>query len=137
MKRESLRQLSLYLVVGVMTTLINIASYFCLTRLLGCAIMPATAIAWVVAVMFAFVANKWVVFRARNLSPTAVFREMVAFFSCRLATGLIDTVAMGFFVEVLGFPDVAMKALANCLIIVGNYLASKYVVFRKITSSGA
>ena len=38
---------------------------------------------------------------------------------------------MGIFVEMLGFPDVLMKVAANVMIIVGNFLASKYIVFRE------
>lgn len=131
MKKQSLYQMSLYLMVGVMTTLINIAAYYFCTRWGSLAVMPATMIAWLLAVLFAFVGNKWLVFRSRNLTAGIIVREFFAFVSCRLATGVIDIVAMGFFVDMLGFPDVLMKVVANGMIIVGNFLASKYIVFKE------
>ena len=131
MKKQSVYQMSLYLIVGVMTTLVNIASYYVCTRWSDFPVMVATVVAWLLAVLFAFIGNKWVVFRSHRLDTGVVIREFFSFVSCRLVTGVIDIVAMGIFVEMLAFPDVVMKILANVLIIVGNFLASKYIVFKQ------
>lgn len=130
MKKQAIYQMSLYLVVGIMTTLVNIVAYYVCTRFLGGTVMVATVAAWLFAVLFAFVGNKWIVFRSRRLDAGVVMREFFSFVSCRLITGIIDIVAMGFFVEMLGFPDIVMKVIANGLIIVGNFLASKYIIFK-------
>ncbi len=131
MKKQSVYQMTLYLVVGVMTTVVNIVSYYSCTRWGNFPVMAATVTAWLLAVLFAFIGNKWLVFRSRNLTAGVITREFFAFVSCRLVTGIIDIVAMGIFVEMLGFPDVLMKVAANVMIIVGNFLASKYIVFRE------
>lgn len=130
MKKKSVYQLSLYILVGLMTTVVNIISYYVCTRWLNFPVMAATMVAWLLAVLFAFAGNKWWVFQSRNVTAGVITREFFAFVSCRLVTGVIDIVAMGIFVEMLGFPDVVMKVVANVMIIVGNFLASKYIVFK-------
>ena len=129
--KKTICKLSLYLIIGVLTTLINIIMYWLCTRMLHMTVMLSTAIAWLIAVLFAFVGNKWIVFNSRLLDKKTVITELLSFISCRLATGGIDVVAMLLFVELLGFPDVVMKIIANGLIIVGNFIASNYFVFKK------
>lgn len=63
-----------YLVVGGLTTLINIVIFFSLTHIT----IPwfwANMIAWFLSVLFAFVANKKVVFGSTDMTPSVVFKE--------------------------------------------------------------
>ena len=49
---------------------------------------------------------------------------------CRIGTGVLDTVIMYFFVDILNLPALLMKATANILVIILNYIASKVVIFK-------
>ena len=53
------------------------------------------------------------------------------FFACRLATGLVDWVCMFVFVDMLAWNDIFIKFVANILVIILNYIASKLVIFKK------
>ena len=55
---------------------------------------------------------------------------MVSFFGCRLATGFVDLACMFVFVDVLHLDDVVIKVIANVIVIVLNYVASKLVIFK-------
>lgn len=57
--------------------------------------------------------------------------EMLRFFGCRLATGVVDWLCMFVFVSLLLWNDIVVKAGANILVIILNYVASKVIIFRK------
>lgn len=119
-----------YAVFGVLTTFVNIAVYWLLAHLLGWSVMASTIAAWFAAVAFAYLTNRRWVFHSDARGIGAVTREMVSFFACRLGTGVLDWLCMFVFVDVLGLDDVVIKTLANVVVILMNYLASKFVIFK-------
>ena len=56
------KDIIMYLIFGVLTTLINIISYFITYELLNIPNVPSTIIAWILSVIFAFITNKLFVF---------------------------------------------------------------------------
>lgn len=120
----------LYLVFGVLTTIVNIVAYFLLdfNRLFNTVIN--TSIAWVVAVIFAYVTNKKWVFESKVEGFKDNFKEMMSFFGCRIATGLMDVGIMFVFVDILRYDDMIIKIASNVLVIILNYVGSKLLVFR-------
>lgn len=58
-------------------------------------------------------------------------KEMFSFFSCRVLTGVIDWAIMFVFVDILKFEDVIVKIVANVLVIILNYVASKLIIFKQ------
>lgn len=120
-----------YAAFGVATTAVNIVVYWLAAHLLGFSVMFSTVVAWILAVLFAYVTNRKWVFKsyARNLGE--ILREMGSFFACRLATGIADWASMFIFVDIVGINDVVVKAAANIIVIILNYVASKMVIFRE------
>ena len=119
----------MYLFFGVCTTLVNIISYYVFAHILKCSVMLSTIVAWVLAVLFAYITNRKWVFESKAKNKKEIFSEIVSFFSCRLATGVVDWLGMYFFVEKLGFNDVVIKAIVNIVVIILNYIFSKLIVF--------
>lgn len=70
-------------------------------------------------------------FESKANTRDDVIREIISFFSCRLATGILDIIVMYVFVDLIGLNDVIIKFASNVLVIVLNYVASKLIVFRK------
>jgi putative flippase GtrA len=120
-----------YLFFGVCTTLINIAVYWLFEHVVHIGVMPSTIIAWFAAVLFAYLTNRKWVFHSETATAQAILAEMLAFFSCRLATGVIDWIIMYVFVDCLHWNDLFVKTTANLVVIVLNYIASKLLIFRK------
>ena len=58
-------------------------------------------------------------------------KEFFGFLSARLATGILDTVLMWFFVSVISLDDTLSKIIINILVIIINYIASKFFIFKK------
>lgn len=120
-----------YLFFGVCTTLVNVVAYWVCAHPFNLNTMVSTIIAWVLAVLFAYVTNRKWVFPSEAKTINEILKEMVSFFGCRLATGIVDWACMFVFVEMLGWNDVVIKFAANVLVIVLNYIASKLFIFRK------
>lgn len=124
------KDILLYGIFGVLTTVVNIATYWVAAHPLGLSVMVSTVIAWIAAVLFAYVTNRKWVFHSQAQGTKEIVRELVSFFACRLATGVVDWACMFIFVDLLHFNDVIIKAAANVLVIILNYVASKLVIFK-------
>lgn len=125
------KEMILYLFFGGCTTLVNIIVYYICAHLLLLATVPATVIAWILSVAFAYVTNRIYVFESRSRGLVAILREIGAFVSCRLLTGVMDLAIMYICVDLLHFNDLIIKIISNILVIVLNYVASKLLIFRK------
>ena len=132
MKRiwERYKDIIPYLFYGVCTTVINIIVYWAMAHILKLTVMLSTIIAWTAAVSFAYITNRTRVFKSQANNRNAVIKEVFSFFACRLGTGIIDWLCMFVFVELLHINDVVIKTLANILVIIINYIASKFVIFK-------
>lgn len=124
------KQMILYVVFGALTTAVNIVSYWLLTRLFHCSVEISTALAWVLSVLFAYVTNRTWVFESHASGAGEVIREIVSFFLSRLSTGLLDWLVMFVFVTKLHLPDMPVKLASNVIVIVLNYILSRFLVFR-------
>lgn len=121
----------LYLVFGVLTTIVNIVTYWVCAHPLGLGTLASSVIGWFASVSFAFLTNRTWVFHSDVTGAAGIAREAVAFFGGRLATGFVDWAGMWLLVDVLSLPDLWTKAGLNVIVVVLNYVISKLVVFRK------
>ncbi len=120
-----------YLFFGVVTTVVNMVVYYLCYHLRGISSDLSTVIAWVIAVLTAFLTNKPFVFGSHDWSPKVLLPEAGSFFGCRLGSGLVELVLMHITVEMLGLPGMLMKLLVNVIVVILNYVASNLLVFRK------
>lgn len=124
-----------YVFFGVMTTLVDWGSYR-LFRVAGIDYRTATALSWAAAVLFAFVTNKWIVFRSLDIRPALLWKEFVSFVTCRLATGVLTMVIMIFAVDFLHWNEYIGKVLVSAVSLVLNYVLSKLFIFKKKVHDG-
>ncbi len=121
-----------YLFFGGLTTLVNLVTYFMLTRLAGTGESLATVLGQILAITFAYVTNKIWVFESKTNSGKELLKEMASFYGCRAATFFLDLlVVTKLFIEILGYPDIPVKIIGNVVIILLNYLFSKLWIFAK------
>lgn len=125
------RHVLLYGIFGVLTTVVNIVVYWVMAHLLHLTTTPSTLIAWVVAVLFAYLTNRKWVFDSQAQGNKQILAELISFFLCRIATGVVDWLCMFVLVDLLHLNDVLIKAAANVLVIILNFIASKWLIFKK------
>lgn len=127
------REVVNYLIVGVLTTLVSLLVYYGLTLTVLDPTRPvqlqaANVISWVAAVVFAYFTNRRFVFESRS---TNILKEAAAFFAARLATLLMDMALMFLLVTLLKMNDKPAKLLVQVVVIVANYVLSKFLVFAR------
>lgn len=120
-----------YGIFGVLTTVVNLAAYNLCYYQANMSNTISNIIAWILAVAFAYFTNKIWVFDSKSWAWKVLRREVPAFISCRLATGIMDLVIMFVSVDVLGWHAMLMKLVSNVLVIILNYVFSKLVIFKK------
>ena len=125
------REPLLYLLFGGLTSLLSIGLYWLMAHPLGLQPLIANALSWVLCVAFAYVTNRTWVFSQKAHGKEAVLREAASFAAGRLATLVLEELILWLGISILGANDVAVKLVAQVLVILGNYLISKMIVFRE------
>lgn len=139
-KSEGFRELVVYGIVGVLTTVVNYLVYFGVTRIValiaGIApdhaglILAANILSWVASVAFAFWANKKYVFRSEGWDKATLKKELPGFVAARLLSLGLDTAILEVMV-LAEIHDLIAKLVANVVVIIVNYFLSKFWIFRK------
>ena len=125
-----------YLIFGVLTTIVSLATkYLLLFTILDASdaleLQMAIIISWIIACLFAYITNRIWVFESKSKE---VLKEIIKFFTSRLATLGLEMLVMFIFVTALGLNSdiwvIVWTLVSQVLVIAGNYILSKLVVFR-------
>lgn len=127
------KELLLYIAFGVLTTVINWVIYFILTDVVKMNVSLAYFIAWAAAVFVAFITNKKYVFMSSTRQWKALLFEAGTFVGGRLLTLVIGEILTTVFVGYLGQSNLLWKFITTVIEVVGNWLVSKFITFKKKT----
>ena len=118
-----------YVFAGVCTTGVNIGVFSVLRYGTGCGMQPANVIAVLTAIVFAFVVNKYFVFRQKE--KEYIVKECIRFVGMRGISLFAEVWGMYLFTEELRISEMVSKAALQVVVIVMNYVLSKCYIFRK------
>ena len=131
------RDIILYLVFGVLTTVVDWFVSFLLYRIWGQAIDEnsylihgANAVAWLCAVLFAFVTNRTWVFESKRTGFFPVLGELAAFAGGRVMTLLLQEGIFAVMFDWLGINEYVVKVVAAVIVVIINFFLGK-LIFRK------
>ena len=151
------REIITYIIFGVLTTAVNLVTFYIFkkifisigwdgvfNKLLGSAgwdkalellgsgtdYLDATVIAWTVAVIFAFVTNKLIVFESKSWKPAVAGKEFVGFIGARLFSLPVELVFMFVMVTLLKWNDFVAKLIVQVIVVILNYVFSKLLIFK-------
>ena len=130
----TVKETILYAVAGVLTTAVNFSVSYLLYNICAVNENLTNSVAWIVAVIFAFFAGHFFVFHTSdkdagsNISP---FKRFLIFALGRVFTLLVELAATYIFVTKLETNFWIIKVIISALIIILNYLISKFIVFKK------
>lgn len=121
-----------YLIFGGLTTVLSLAVYYALTFTIlnpknTLELQIANILSWIVGFLFAYFTNRKYVFESKN---EKVKEEFFKFFLSRISTLFLDMGIMFVFVTCLKLNDKIFKAVSQILVILGNYVLSKCLVFK-------
>ena len=123
------REVIMYLFFGGLTSLISVLLYTFFYFKIGQSNMVSNAISLFFSILFAFLTNRKWVFESAN---TSFWRECGSFYLSRLATALMEMAIMYVFVDILLFNNLIMKIISTVIVVISNYILSKFFVFKKM-----
>ncbi len=136
----------LYLVFGVLTTVVNLVSFKFLNIVLGKDLyLVSNVIAWFISVVFAFIVNKLFVFESKSWEVKSTLKEIGKFFSARVFSLVVEEVGLLLLVDVAGLKDFTLnwiesfpisgemisKVILAVIVVIMNYFFSKFFIFGK------
>jgi len=140
-KHEEIWELIRYVVAGALTTAVSLIVSYGMYMVMAAdhTINGATAaqvaigniISWVVAVIFAFWINRWMVFRVQYHNQKDRFKAFFQFVSARVISLLLFEVGIAALLNVIGLPNLYGRIIVLVLVMIFNYVASKFWVFKE------
>ncbi len=123
------KEVILYLIFGILTTLVDTIVFYISNYKLNIHYVVSTCLAWIFAVLFAYITNKIFVFSSTKNNQN-IFKEIFYFFSLRLVSLLLSIVFMLIMVNGLKIPEIISKLLVNVFVVISNYFFSKIFIFK-------
>ena len=129
-KKVFSKEVILYGIFGVLTTIVNIGSFFILSNILKIDENISNVIAIVLAVLFAYFTNKDLVFHSEAKNINERLKEFAKFMSGRAVTKIIEWggCALLFLTPI---PQMVSKLAMTVIVIILNFFISKFFAFRK------
>ena len=134
-KKFLTKEIILYAIFGVLTTLINIGSFYIMTTFLHVDENLANNIAIVLAVLFAYITNKDLVFHSEAKGFGEKFIEFCKFILGRLVTMFIESVGGSLLFKYAPIPPIFSKCIITVVVIILNFIISKFFTFRSSTKN--
>lgn len=131
LEERKLWEFFIYLFFGVLTTIVNIAVHFTCLDVFGWHYMVATVVSWVVSILFAFVTNKRWVFHSKTETSIEWVMEFSKFVFYRLLSLVMDMGSMYVLIELIHTGDIVAKIFTQVLVVVANYVFSKFLIFTR------
>lgn len=141
------KEIIVYIIFGVLTTLVNLLSFFLLECAFGSegnGYIIYNAVAWLIAVVFAYITNKIYVFRSKSWAPKIVVKESLEFLLARVLSFAVEELGLILMVEILKFGDYMLnlkiitlsgasiaKIVLAVIVVIMNYFFSKFIIFKK------
>lgn len=123
------RETITYAVAGVLTTIVNFFSYHFFCNILGITNLIANAIAWVIAIIFAYVVNDIWVFQSITKGIRKEIEKITKFFGARICSFGVEEVGLYVFVDMFHWNNLLVKAGLAVIVIILNYIFSKLYIF--------
>lgn len=129
-KKVCTKEVILYAVFGVFTTVVNIGSFAIMTKIIKINENVANIIAILLAVLFAYVTNKDMVFHSKANGFEEKLKEFFKFMLGRAFTMVVEFVGC-FLLFKLPIPEIISKCVMTVIVIILNFFISKFFAFKK------
>lgn len=130
-KKFCTKEIILYAIFGVFTTVVNIGTFSLLTYVIHMNENIANAIAIMVAVLFAYFTNKDMVFHSSATSFKERFTEFCKFLLGRAFTMVVEYFGCLLLFSVSSIPQIISKCFVTVIVIILNFFISKFFAFKK------
>ena len=129
LKKICTKEFILYLVFGVLTTVVDFIVFFICKNKFNIHYILANCIAWFFAVLFAYVTNKLFVFETMKDGEN-ILKEIFSFFSFRFLSLIMTVIFMFIMVDKLNINEDFSKIAVSFFVVIANYFFSKIFIFK-------
>ena len=130
LKKVWTKEVILYVIFGVLTTVINLGSFYVLNKFFNINETIANVIAIILAVLFAYITNKDLVFHSEAKGFKEKFKEFAKFISGRIVTMIIEWGGCAL-LFLLPIPNMISKLFMTVIVVILNFFISKFFAFKK------
>ena len=139
------REAILYVVFGALTTVVNFVVFKACNMTAGEKFyLVSNIIAWLAAVVFAYITNKLFVFESKSWEPKVLLREIPSFAGARVLSLGIEELGLWLLVDICRMENINLrvwsfdiegsmiaKLILAVVVVILNYIFSKLVIFKK------
>ncbi len=125
------RETILYIVFGVLTTLINIGISTILVKVFYVEGNLASTIGIIISILFAYVTNRKLVFNSQAANFKEISEEFVKFILGRAFTMVLEMGGVFLFYSIIGIEYVITKVSMTVIVVIVNFFISKFFAFKK------
>lgn len=129
-KKICTKEIIFYAIFGVLTTIVNIGTFALMTKILRWNENISNVIAIILAVLFAYITNKDLVFHSRAKNLKEKTKEFIKFIAGRAFTMIVEFVGC-YLMFKLPIPEMISKCIITILVIILNFFISKFFAFKK------
>lgn len=123
------KEVILYIVFGVLTTVINLGSFYLLHNIWQWDENLSNLIAILLAVLVAYITNKDLVFHSEAKTVQQKLKEFFKYILGRAFTMVVEFLG-GFLLFQTPIPEIVSKAFITIIVIVLNFFISKFFAFK-------
>ena len=127
-KKLCTKEVLLYLLFGILTTLVNLLTFYILANYFHLEENIANMLAILLAVLFAYITNKDLVFHSRAKKIKEKGMQFIKFMAGRLLTMVIEWGGCAI-LFLMPIPTMLSKLTITILVVVLNFFISKFFVF--------
>ena len=124
------KEVILYILFGIFTTVVNLGSFFLLNAILKWEENISNFVAILLAVFFAYITNKDLVFHSEAETSKEKWIEFGKFMAGRAFTMIVEFVG-GLILFKLPIPNIISKLGLTVIVIILNFFISEFFAFKK------
>ena len=127
-KRILTKEVLLYIIFGILTTVVNLGAFYILTTKWQWNENIANLIAILLAILVAYVTNKDLVFHSKAKTVKDKLQEFLKFMVGRAFTMIIEFLG-GLLLFQTAIPEMISKTFLTIIVIILNFFISKFFAF--------
>lgn len=128
LNKQNLKELFLYLIVGVIATISEWGVFYLTDDIFNIHYMFATTIAYIISTFVNWIVGRLIVFKNTDKS---IFFELFCVYMASIIGLLLNLLIMWFAVGFFGIQEMISKIIATCLVFIWNFLIRKLFIYKK------
>ena len=129
-KKFCTREFILYILFGILTTIVNIGSFYIMTNYIHLEENLSNVISTIIAVLLAYFTNRKLVFNSQAISFNEKLNEFSKFILGRVTTMIIEFIGFSLLFDILHIQELISKTIITIFVIILNFFISKFFAFK-------